>query len=93
MGNGLLDLLVQPLLQLVLVFRLLTLLLGPFVYMAAAGTFFVVDPITPLVIEDVPQILLTDGGARPCLGGGPEAWLRLGGGLGAFFFSRRCCRS
>ena len=56
--NGLLDLLVQPLLQVVLVFRLLALLLGSFMQMVAAGAFFVVDPITPLVIEDVPQILL-----------------------------------
>ena len=55
--------------------------------MAAAGAF-VIDPITPLVIEDVPQILLNRRGAWPRLGGGLGAWLRLGGGLGALLLSR-----
>ena len=50
--------LVKPLLQLVVVFWLLTLLLGACVYMAAAGVFFIVDPITTLFIEDVPQVPL-----------------------------------
>ena len=48
---------VKPLLQVALIFWLLTLLLGAFVQMDATGAF-VVDPVTPLVIEDVPQILL-----------------------------------
>ena len=50
--------LVKPLLKLVVVFRLLTLLLGASVYMAAAGVFFIVGPITPLIIEDAPQVSL-----------------------------------
>ena len=56
--NNLLDMPVEPLLQLDLVFRLLTPLLGACTYMAAAGAFFIMDPITPLIIEDVPQVLL-----------------------------------
>ena len=50
--------LVKPLLQLVVILWLLTLLLRAFVYMVAAGVFYVVDPITPLIIKDVPQIYL-----------------------------------
>ena len=42
----------------VLVLWLLTLLLGAFVDMVAAGAFFVVDPIMPLIIKDVPQVPL-----------------------------------
>ena len=44
---------VKPLLQLGLVFGQLTLFLGASTYMAAAGAFFIMGPITPL-IEDVP---------------------------------------
>ena len=56
--NGLLDVLVKPLLQLGIVFRLLMLLLRACMYMAAAGAFFIVDPITPLIMKDVPQVAL-----------------------------------
>ena len=55
--DSLLDMPVEPLLQLDLVFGLLTLLLGSCTYMAAAGAFFIMDLIMPL-IEDVPQVPL-----------------------------------
>ena len=51
--NGLLDLLVKPFLQVALTLRLLALFLGFFMQMAAAGAF-IIDPVTPLVVEDVP---------------------------------------
>ena len=37
-------------------------------YMAAAGVFFVVDPITPLIIEDVPQVPLVGRRSLAVLG-------------------------
>ena len=57
LADSLLDMPVEPLLRLGLVFRQLTLLLGACMYTAAARAFFIVDPITPL-IEDVPQVPL-----------------------------------
>ena len=66
--NGLLGMLVKPLLQVVFVLWLLMLLLGSFMYMAAAGVFFIMDPITPLVIEYVPQILVDRWGSLAVLG-------------------------
>ena len=55
-ADCLLHLLVDPLLQL-LIFRDLALLLRPFVHVAAAGAFFSLVPVTPLTVEDVPQVL------------------------------------
>ena len=56
--NGLLDVLVKPLLQLGIVFSLLALLLEAYMYMATTRAFFIVDPIMSLIIEDVPQVPL-----------------------------------
>ena len=53
LADSLLDMPVDPLLQLGLVFGQLTLLLGACKYMATARAFFIVEPITPL-IENVP---------------------------------------
>ena len=53
--DRLLHLLVDPLLQL-LIFRDLALLLRPFVHVAAAGAFFSLVSVTPLTVEDVPQV-------------------------------------
>ena len=53
-ANSLLDLLIDPLLELLLVFWYPPLLLWLYMLMAAAGILFSVDPITPLIIEDVP---------------------------------------
>ena len=54
--NSLLDLLVNPLLELLFVFWYPPLLLWLYMLVAAAGVFFSVDPITPPIIEDVPQV-------------------------------------
>ncbi|KAJ8624789.1 hypothetical protein MRB53_033319 [Persea americana] len=48
----------MPLLELLFVFWYLTLLLWLFMHMAATGVFFSVDPITPLIIENMPQVPL-----------------------------------
>ena len=69
--NRLLDLLVKPFLQVALTLLLLALLLRFFMQVAAAGAF-IIDPVTPLVVEDVPQILL---GRRRSLAV-PERWTR-----------------
>ena len=53
LADSLLDLL-----ELLLVFWYLALFLWPFMHMATAGVFFSVDPITLLIIEDVPQVSL-----------------------------------
>ena len=57
LADGLLDMPVKPLFHLCLVFGQPTLLFGVCTYTAAAGAFFIVDPITPLS-EDVPQVPL-----------------------------------
>ena len=59
---------VEPLLELLLVFWYLALLLWPFMHMATAGVFFVVDPVTPLIIEDVPQVSLVGRRSLAVLG-------------------------
>ena len=48
--------LVEPLLELLVVFWYLALFLRAFMYMATVEVFFAVDPITPHIIEDVPQV-------------------------------------
>ena len=58
LANSLLDLPVDPLLELLLVFWYPPLLLWLYMLVAAAGVFFSVDPITHLIIEDVPQVSL-----------------------------------
>ena len=58
LADSLVDMLVNPLLELLVIFWYLALLLWPFMHMAAAGVFFAMDPITPLIIEDVPQVSL-----------------------------------
>ncbi|XXG88873.1 hypothetical protein AAC387_Pa12g1020 [Persea americana] len=56
LASGLLDLLVNPLLKLLLVFWYPPWLFWLYMPMVAARVFFSVDPITPLIIEDVPQV-------------------------------------
>ena len=56
LANSLLDLPVNPLLELFFVFWYPPLLLWLYMLVAAAGVLFSVDPITPLTIEDVPQV-------------------------------------
>ncbi|XXG87666.1 hypothetical protein AAC387_Pa11g2297 [Persea americana] len=51
--NRLLDMLVKPFLQVALILRLLALLLGFLVQMTAARAF-IINLVTPLVIEDMP---------------------------------------
>ena len=51
--NRLLDLLVKPFLQVALILRLLALLLGFFVHMAVARAF-IINSVTPLIVEDMP---------------------------------------
>ena len=55
--NRLFDLLVKQLLQVAFTLWLLALLLGFFVQMAASQAF-IINSVTPLVIEDMPLILL-----------------------------------
>lgn len=55
-ANGLLDLPVDPLLELLFVFWYPPLLLRLHTLVAAPGVLFSADPITPFIIEDVPQV-------------------------------------
>ena len=54
-ADSLLHLLVDPLLQL-FILRPLALLFWPFVNVTAAGAFFSLVSVTPLTVEDVPQV-------------------------------------